>query len=139
MKKIYGKGIVEGKAKGEAIVSSTPFGFFGGVDPRTGIIIDKWHELYGDSIKGKVFIYPEGRGSTVGAAIILELVRSGCAPVAIVNCNIETITAGGGIMAKAFYDVEIPMVDGLSKEELFAIRNGQLIDVDGTSGVITIE
>ena len=81
MKKIQGKGIVGGKAKGRAIVSERPFGFFGGVNPKTGVVIDKWHELYGESIKGKVFIYPEGRGSTVGAAIILELARTGCAPL----------------------------------------------------------
>ena len=70
MKTLQGKGIVEGIGKGPAIVSEKPFGFFGGVNPKTGEIIDKWHELYGQSIKGKVFVYPEGRGSTVGAAII---------------------------------------------------------------------
>lgn len=138
MKTLQGKGIVEGRAKGEAIISTKPFGFFGGVNPGTGIVIDKWHELYGESIKGKVFIYPEGRGSTVGAAIILELARTGCAPAAIVNCNIETITAGGGVMAKTFYDVEIPMVDGISKDELLAIENGSIVEVDGNTGEVTI-
>lgn len=138
MKILQGKGIVEGKAKGEAIVSTKPFGFFGGVDPSTGIVIDKWHELYGKSIKGKVFIYPEGRGSTVGAAIILELARTGCAPLAIINCNIETITAGGGIMAKTFYDVEIPMIDSIPKKELLAIENGSIVEVDGKIGEIII-
>ncbi len=138
MKTIKGKGIVEGVAKGPAIISTKPFGFFGGVNPGTGIIIDKWHELYGESIKGKVFIYPEGRGSTVGAAIILELARTGCAPAAIINANIETITAGGGVMAKTFYDVEIPMVDGIDKDQLLSIKEGTMIEVDGTTGTITI-
>ena len=138
MKKIQGKGIVGGKAKGRAIVSESPFGFFGGVNPKTGVVIDKWHELYGESIKGKVFIYPEGRGSTVGAAIILELARTGCAPAAIVNCNIETITAGGGVMAKTFYDVDIPMIDGISKEELMAIPQEAEVEVDGDAGTITV-
>lgn len=138
MKTIQGKGIVGGKAKGEAIVSAKPFGFFGGVDPETGIVIDKWHELFGRSIKGKVFIYPEGRGSTVGAAIILELARTGCAPAAIVNCNIETITAGGGVMAKTFYNVEIPMIDGVSREQLMAIQDGVFVEVDGDSGTLTV-
>ena len=117
MKKIQGKGIVGGKACGRAVVSERPFGFFGGVNPKTGIVIDKWHELYGESIKGKVFIYPEGRGSTVGAAIILELARTGCAPCAIINCNIETITAGGGVMA---------------------IPQDAEVEVDGDAGIITV-
>ena len=88
MKKIQGKGIVGGKACGRAVVSERPFGFFGGVNPKTGVVIDKWHELYGESIKGKVFIYPEGRGSTVGAAIILELARTGCAPVSYTHLDV---------------------------------------------------
>lgn len=138
MKTLQGKGIVEGKARGEAIVSFAPFGFFGGVNPATGIVIDKWHELYGKSIKGKVFIYPEGRGSTVGAAIILELARTGCAPAAIVNCNIEVITAGGGVMAKTFYDTDIPMVDGINRDDLMSIRDGQVIEVNGNTGEIVL-
>lgn len=138
MKTLQGKGIVEGKARGEAIISTRPFGFFGGVNPGTGIVIDKWHELYGESIKGKVFIYPEGRGSTVGAAIMLELARTGCAPAAIVNVNVETITAAGGLMAKTFYDVDIPIVDSISKEDLLSIEQGAMVEVDGTTGTITI-
>ena len=138
MKTIQGRGIVPGMAKGEALVSERPFGFFGGVNPGTGVVIDKWHELCGQSIKGKVFIYPEGRGSTVGAAIILELARTGCYPAAIVNCNIETITAGGGVMAKTFYDVEIPMIDGISREELMAIPSGAIVEVDGDKGTLTV-
>ena len=138
MKTLQGNGIVSGKGKGEAIVSSTPFGFFGGVNPTTGIVIDKWHELYGESISGKVFIYPEGRGSTVGAAIMLELARSGFAPVAIINANVETITAAGGLLAKKFYDTDIPIVDGIPKEELLAIKTGTLVEVDGDTGQIVI-
>lgn len=138
MKTLQGKGIVEGIGKGPAIVSEKPFGFFGGVNPKTGEIIDKWHELYGQSIKGKVFVYPEGRGSTVGAAIILELARTGCAPAAIINKNIEVITAGGGLMAKTFYDVDIPMVDGISKEDILSIKDGAMVEVNGTTGKIVI-
>lgn len=138
MKVLQGKGIVEGTAKGEALVSKTAFGFFGGVNPGTGEIIDKWHELYGQNMKDKIFIYPEGRGSTVGAAIILELARTGCAPKAIVNCNIETITAGGGVMAKTFYDTDIPMLDGFKAEDILSIENGTIVEVDSAKGTLTI-
>lgn len=138
MRTLRGKGIVEGKAEGEVIVSRTPFGFFGGVNPKTGVVIDKWHELCGKSIKGKILVYPEGRGSTVGAAIILELARTGCAPAAVVNVNIETITAAGGILAKRFYDVNIPMVDSLTEEELFSLRDGDRLQVDGCTGEIKV-
>jgi predicted aconitase with swiveling domain len=130
--------LIEGNAKAEAIVSTQPFGFFGGVDPSTGIVIDKWHELYGQSIKGKVFVYPEGRGSTVGAAIILELARTGCAPAAIVNAKIETITAAGGLLAKKFYDKDIPMVDRLDADLTAVIKNGDTVAVNGFTGEVSI-
>lgn len=138
MKKITGRGVIEGVARGEAIVSTQPFGFFGGVNPATGIVIDKWHELYGQSISGKVMVYPEGRGSTVGAAIILELTRTNNAPAAIINAEIETITAAGGLMAKKFYDKDIPMVDQLSEDPVKAIKTGDIVEVNGTTGEITI-
>ncbi|HMM20692.1 MAG TPA: DUF126 domain-containing protein [Selenomonadales bacterium] len=138
MKKISGRGLIEGNVKAEAIVSSQPFGFFGGVDPATGIVIDKRHELYGQSIKGKVFVYPEGRGSTVGAAIILELTRTGCAPAAIVNAKIETITAAGGLMAKKFYNKDIPMVDRLTENPVTAIKTGDIVGVNGSTGEVRV-
>lgn len=138
MKKFWGRGLIEGNVTAEAIVSTQPFGFFGGVDPATGIVIDKRHELYGQSIKGKVFVYPEGRGSTVGAAIILELTRTGCAPAAIVNAKIETITAAGGLMAKKFYNKDIPMVDRLSENPAAVIKTGDRVGVDGSTGEVCI-
>jgi uncharacterized protein len=138
VRKIKGRGVIEGKVKAEAIVSTQPFGFFGGVNPATGVVIDKWHELYGQNIKGKVMVYPEGRGSTVGAAVVLELVRTGCAPAAIINRKIETITAAGGLMAKKFYDKDMPMVDRLSEDPIKAIKTGDIVEVDGTTGEVII-
>jgi len=138
MKTIKGRGILDGVVKGEAIVSSQPFGFFGGVNPLTGEIIDKRHELFGQNIKGKVFIYPEGRGSTVGAAIMLELARTGCAPTAIVNIEIETITAAGGLLAKKFYNMDIPMVDQLQENPMELVKTGDIIEVNGSTGEIKI-
>jgi predicted aconitase with swiveling domain len=138
MRKIKGRGVIEGRVKAEAIVSTQPFGFFGGVNPATGDVIDKWHELYGQNIKGKVMVYPEGRGSTVGAAVVLELVRTGCAPAAIINRKIETITAAGGLMAKKFYGKEMPMIDRLGEDPIKAIKTGDIVEVDGTTGEVTI-
>ena len=135
---IKGNGVISGVAKGKVIVSDTAFGYFGGVNPRNGEIIDKWHELFGENIKGKVFVYPEGRGSTVGAAIILELARSGCAPAAIVNISSETITSAGCLLADEFYDVKIPMVDSISKEDFQKIKKDMLLEVNGATGEIII-
>ena len=64
MKTFKGKGVTDGKNAGPALVTAQMFGFWGGVDPATGIIIDQRHELCGQSIKGKVFVFPEGEGQS---------------------------------------------------------------------------
>jgi predicted aconitase with swiveling domain len=127
--KWQGRKICAGKASGEALVTSLGISFFGGVDPESGVVIERGHELEGESIAGKVLVFPTGKGSTVGSYTLYRLQRSGMAPVAIVNSECETITAVGCIIA------EIPCVDQVPIGEL---RTGQRLEVDGDSGVVTI-
>lgn len=138
MKTLKGKGVTDGKSAGLALVTTQMFGFFGGVDPSTGTVIDPRHELYGQNIKGKVFVFPEGRGSTVGAAVILELVRCGNAPAAIVNRKTEGILAAGGILADKFYNVPIPIVDDLNCDPITEIKTGDWVVVDASSGSVIV-
>lgn len=133
-----GRSINGGIVQAEAIVTNQMFGFWGGVDTNTGIIIDERHELFGQSIKGKVFVFPEGRGSTVGAAVILELVRCGNAPAAMVNRQSEGILAAGAILADKFYNVSIPLVDSLDSDPVSVIKTGDLVEVNGDTGEVLV-
>ena len=54
---MIGRQISPGSAEGEAIVTSEPIGFYGGVDAKTGIIIDKGHELEGQCITDKILVF----------------------------------------------------------------------------------
>jgi len=119
---LKGRAIWRGWARGEALVSNQPISFYGGVDPETGKIIEKGHELEGRSIAGKILAFPYGKGSTVGSYIILRLKRRGIAPRAIVNLRCEPIIAVGAIIA------EIPTID---KIDISMIRDGDLVEVDG--------
>jgi len=119
---LKGRAIWRGWARGEALVSNQPISFYGGVDPETGRIIEKGHELEGRSIAGKILVFPYGKGSTVGSYIILRLKRRGIAPKAIVNLRCEPIIAVGAIIA------EIPTID---KIDVSMIRDGDLVKVDG--------
>ena len=139
MKTFQGKGVTDGKNAGTALVTRQMFGFWGGVDPATGIIIDQRHELCGQNIKGKVFVFPEGRGSTVGAAIILELARCGNAPAAIINRRTEGILAAGGILAGKFYNTTLPIIDGLDADPIAVIKTGDWVEVDASAGVVKVE
>lgn len=133
-----GRSINGGKVKAEAIVTTQVFGFWGGVDTNTGVVIDERHELFGQSIKDKVFVFPEGRGSTVGAAVILELVRCGVAPAAMINNKTEVILASGAILADKFYNVAMPMIDQLDEDPTKVIKTGDIVEVDGDSGIVTV-
>jgi predicted aconitase with swiveling domain len=138
LKILKGKGITRGKKEEEAIVSKTAFGFYGAVDPKTGKISDRRHELYGKKIAGKVFVFPEGRGSTAGAIIILELARCGTAPAAMVNRITEPILATGAILAEKFYKITIPVVDNFKEDPIKEISTGDKVTVDADKGEVTI-
>lgn len=122
-----GRMISPGKVEAEAIVSTEPIGFYGGIDAKTGVVIEKGHGLEGKSVTGKVLVFPCGKGSTVGSYVIYGLKRNGVAPAAIVNEETETIVATGAILAG------IPCVDGI---EISEISTGDMLRVDADEGTV---
>jgi hypothetical protein len=128
--KFQGRTICKGYAQGQALVTRMGISFFGGVDPQTGVVVEKGHELEGQSIAGQVLVFPTGKGSTVGSYTLYRLKKSGLAPAAILNRSCETITAVGCIIA------EIPCVDQIPIEN---ITNGAWLEIDGENGFISME
>jgi hypothetical protein len=122
-----GRTIYPGKVEGEAIVSREPIGFYGGIDPHTGIVIEKGHELEGQCVKDKILVFPTGKGSTVGSYVIYGLKKHQVAPKAIVNSETEPIVATGVILAG------IPCVD---KIDISKIHTGEIIIVDADCGTV---
>jgi hypothetical protein len=127
--KFKGRTIYAGVAEGEALVTTMGISFFGGVDPETGVVVERGHELQGQSIAGKVLVFPNGKGSTVGSYTLYRLGHAGLAPAAILNAECETITAVGCIIA------EIPCLDKIAIREL---TSGDRIRVDGVHGIVEI-
>lgn len=117
-----GRIIKEGRAQGTALVSPEPIGFLGGVDPETGLVIEKGHPLEGQSVAGRVLVFPTGKGSTVGSYTLYRLARKGLAPAAIINAQSEPIVAVGAIIA------DIPMVDQVDIER---IVTGDQVSIEG--------
>ena len=132
MMKLYAHIISRGKAEGEALVTSKPISFLGSVDPQTGVIIEKGHELEGKSIKGKILVFPGGKGSTVGSYVIYQLKKNGAAPSAMINIKAEPIVAVGAIIS------DIPLVDRVEKNPVTAIRTGDKVLVDAIVGSVEI-
>lgn len=124
-----GRSINPGKAEGCAVVSKEPIGFYGGVDPKTGMFIEKGHELEGMSIAGKILVFPKGKGSTVGSYVIYGLAKNKAAPLAIINQETETIVATGVILSG------IPCVDGIPTDK---IKTGDRLRVDAGAGTVEV-
>ena len=122
-----GRMISPGKAKGVAIVSPDPIGFYGGIDAKTGIVIEKGHPLEGEKITGKILVFPCGKGSTVGSYVIYGLAKNKVGPAAIINKETETIVATGAILAG------IPCVDQI---DINKIKTGDNLFIDADKGSI---
>ncbi len=135
--KIAGCGIVPGIAKGQVLSTSEPISFWGGVDPATGSINDPRHELFGQSVAGKVLAFPFGKGSSTGSLIMLELVRVDKAPAAIVNVRTEPILATGPIVGKHIYGRQIPIIS-LDEKSFGMLKTGQYVTVNATENYIVI-
>jgi len=125
-----GRVINPGRAEGEALVSTEPLGFYGAIDMKTGVVIEKGHELEGKCVKDKILVFPCGKGSTVGSYVIYGLKRYGVAPKAIINRECETIVATGVILA------DIPCID---KVDISTIKTGDYVVVDANTGEIKIK
>ena len=122
-----GRMISPGKAKGVAIVSPDPIGFYGGIDAKTGIVIEKGHPLEGEKITGKILVFPCGKGSTVGSYVIYGLAKNKAGPAAIINKETETIVATGAILAG------IPCVDQI---DINKIKTGDNLFIDADKGSV---
>jgi predicted aconitase with swiveling domain len=126
---LKGRPLVSGIARGTAVVSKKPLSFLGGVDPETGIITEKDHDLKGKSIKDAILCFPHGHGSTVGSYVLYSLAKKKTGPRAIVNETADPVVVVGAVVA------EIPMVDKIS---ITQIMTGDIVEVDGGKGIVRI-
>jgi len=129
---LKGRKVMGGKAEGEALVSSESVSFYGGVDPVTGCITEPGHCCCGENITGKIFVFPMGKGSTVGSYVIYRMKKLGTAPAAIINQETEAIIATGCVIS------DIPLIDKIEQDPLKVIKNGMYVKVNTDKVIIEI-
>jgi predicted aconitase with swiveling domain len=127
---LHGRRVMGGYAEGEALVSSEPVSFYGGVNPLTGCITEPGHCCCGENVSGKVFVFPTGKGSTVGSYVIYRMKKLGTAPAAIINVETEAILATGCVIS------DIPLVDKLDRNPVEVISTGMKVVVRGDEAII---
>lgn len=126
---IEGRAVVAGTASGDALVTREPLSFWGGYDFQTGTIIDTHHPLAGVSAAGRILAVPFTKGSSTTTAVLLESVRAGTAPAAILTTGVDAFFALASIAADVMYGKSFPVVS-LSEEDFDSLRTGDRLDVD---------
>lgn len=126
---LKGRGIVKGFCRAEALVSKRPISFLGDIDPKTGEVVEKKLDIYGECVTGKVLCFPHGHGSTVGSYVLYSLAKNKLAPKAIVNEKADPVIVVGAVIAN------IPMIDQI---DINQIKTGEIVEVDAHNGLIKI-
>jgi len=131
---IRGRAVVAGTAEGEALVTSDALSFWGGYDFHTGEIIDKHHPLAGVRAAGRILAVPFSKGSSTTTAVLLEAVRAGTAPAAIVTTGTDSFFALASIVADVMYGKPFPVI-ALDADDFASLKTGEYLTVE-MSGAI---
>jgi len=124
------KGILPGRAVGEALVLREPIGFQGEIDEE-GFIVVAGHPHAGESVSNKILIYPEAKGSSGGCMMLRLLAKRGRKPAAIVNTrHLDPNLVEGAILA------DIPMLCYPEQDPYEIIATGDTVEVDGETGIL---
>ncbi|HKB10992.1 MAG TPA: DUF126 domain-containing protein [Vicinamibacterales bacterium] len=132
---IAGRVVVSGDAAGEALVSSEALSFWGGYDFHNGAIIDRHHPLAGVRAAGRVLAVPFSKGSSTTTAVLLEAVRAGTAPAAILTTGVDSFFALASIVAGVMYGKSFPVI-ALEAGDFATLRTGEWLSIS-RDGVIS--
>ncbi len=122
---------VGGTATGPVLALDEPLSLWGGLDPASGVIIDRHHPQAGQSVAGRILVMPSGRGSSGGSSVLAEAVRAGVGPIGVVLATPDPILVVGGVVLGELYpEKAIPIV--VAPLDLFSgLVTGQTVSIDG--------
>lgn len=129
---LRGRRVVGGIAEGEALVTRERISGWGGIDPRTGTIVETRHELKGVSFAGKVLVFPGAKGSSGWSAMFHVARLMGSAPAAMLFNEMTTKIALGAVVTHA------PSLTDFDRDPLDCIQTGDWVRVDADRGIVEI-
>jgi predicted aconitase with swiveling domain len=135
-KTFHGQVVIGGNTQGVALVSSEPLSFWGGYDWKTGEIIDRRHPLSGSIAAGRILVVPFTRGSSTTTAVLLEAIRAGTAPAAILTTEADFFFALASVVADELYAKPLPLV-ALAAADFASLRTGDQVTI-ADDGLVTV-
>jgi len=127
---IQGRPFIPGSASGIALVSHEPLSFWGGYDWKSGEIIDRRHPLSGSIAKGSILAIPFARGSSTTTAVLLEAIRAGTAPNAVITTAVDFFFALASVVADELYSNSLPLI-AVSESDFARLQTGDQIEIEG--------
>src|SRR3984957_9432191 len=131
-----GQARIAGDAAGGVLASRGPLSFWGGYDYRTGEIIDRRHPLSGQIATGRVLALPNTIGSSTTTAVLLEAIRAGTAPAAILTIGVDSFLALASVVSNEMYGRSIPLV-ALEPEQFQVLLTGTKANI-GANGRVQV-
>jgi hypothetical protein len=125
---LEGMPVMPGEADGIALVSDEPLSFWGGYDWKTGEVIDRRHPLSGQIAAGKILCVPFTRGSSTTTAVLLEAIRAGTAPAAIVTTATDFFFALASVVAEEMYQKPLVLV-ALAEQNFQRLKSGDRLRI----------
>jgi len=107
------RSLVGGTAVGDLLRLTEPLSLWGGLEPETGLIIDRNHPQLGQNVTGLIVAMPHGRGSSSSSSVLAEALRLGTGPAGFVLESPDSILVIGSLVAKLLYGSVCPIVCGM--------------------------
>ncbi|MBR9766104.1 MAG: DUF126 domain-containing protein [Rhodobacteraceae bacterium] len=129
---IRGRGVVSGRVEGEALVTTQTISGWGGINERDGSIIERRHELVGQSFAGKILVFPGAKGSSGWSAFFHMTRINGVAPAAMLFTRMTTKMALGAVVTR------VPAMTDFDADVFTEIRTGDHVVVDADAGTVEV-
>jgi uncharacterized protein len=129
---LHGRKVVGGLVQGEALVTRQTISGWGGIDPKTGTIIELRHELRGKSFKDKILVFPGAKGSSGWSAFFHMARLNGAAPKGFLFNKMSTKIALGLVVTHA------PAVTDFDRDPLTVIETGDWVEIDADQGIVKV-
>ncbi|CDN50322.1 aconitase X swivel domain-containing protein [Neorhizobium galegae] len=129
---LNGRKVVAGRAEGEALVTTETISGWGGINERTGTVIERRHEMRGVSFAGKILVFPGAKGSSGWSAYFHMTRLNGVQPAAMIFTRMTTKIALGAVVTR------VPAITELDQDPLSVIETGDWVVVDADAGTVTV-
>jgi predicted aconitase with swiveling domain len=124
--------ISDGVGEGAALLSDDAL-CFALCDADSGCVLEKGHDIDGQSVAGKVLVMPTGKGSSVVQADgLYRLISKKTAPAAVVIQTPEPV------LVSTIIAMEVPLVDEVDPAFYAAVEDGDTVIVDASAGTIRV-